>query len=160
MSSAVGTPKDGQLVIFLLAGQRYGVALERVERVVRMVALAPFPKAPPIVSGVVNFQGRLVPVVNVRRRFRLPERAPTPADQMMILRTDRRWIGFVVDAVESVLAAKASEVVESETLVPGLEYVRGIVRLPDGLIFVHDIDAFLSLEEDAQLADALGGRPA
>lgn len=154
MSSAA-TTTDVTLVVFLLEGQRYAVALDRVERVLHMVAPAAFPKAPDIVSGVIDFHGRLVPVVNIRRRFRLRERAPKPSDQLLIVRTVHRWLALAVDAVESVLTVPPSVVADADKLVPGLDYVRGIVQLPEGIIFVHDVDAFLSLEEDVELAEAL-----
>lgn len=143
-----GTP----LVVFLLDGQRYGLDVERVERVLPQVALAPFPKAPAIVSGVFDLHGRLVPVVNVRRRFRLPERAPGVADQLLVVRSAQRRLALAVDAVEPVIHATPGELTAPDAVVPGLEFVRGIARLPTlGIIFVHDLDRFLSLDEEAQL---------
>jgi len=79
-----------QLVVFTLDDRRYGLALSAVERAVRMVDVTPLPQAPQIVLGVVNVQGRVVPVVNLRRRFRLPERDFALADQLLIARTARR----------------------------------------------------------------------
>jgi purine-binding chemotaxis protein CheW len=147
------------LVVFRLEGQRYGLDLERVERVLPQVALAPFPKAPAIVSGVFDLHGRLVPVVNVRRRFRLPERAPGVADQLLVVRSARRRLALAVDAVEPVVQVAAGELTAPEAVVPGLEFVRGIARLPAlGIVFVHDLDRFLSLDEEAQLAES--GLPA
>lgn len=144
-----GTP----LVVFRLDGHRYGLDLERVERVLPQVALAPFPKAPPIVSGVFDLHGGLVPVVNVRRRFGLPERTPGVADQLLIVRSARRQLALAVDAVEPVIHVAAGELTSPEAVVPGLEFVRGIARVPAlGIIFVHDLDRFLSLDEESQLA--------
>ena len=60
-----------QLVGFDLAGQHYGVNLAAVERIVHVVEVAPLPQAPSIVLGVINFSGRIIPVVDLRRRFRL-----------------------------------------------------------------------------------------
>jgi purine-binding chemotaxis protein CheW len=150
------TDRERQLVVFSLEGNRYAVELDRVDRVAPMVALAPFPKAPGIVSGVFDFRGRLVPAVNVRRRFRLPERAPRISDQLLLVRTRRHPLALIVDAVEPVVAVQRSEVAAAEDVVPGLEFVRGIVRLPaHGIVFIHDLDTFLSLEEEARLAGAL-----
>ena len=66
--------KSNQLVVFALDDQRYALHLSAVDRVVPMVRVTPLPKAPDIVIGVVNVQGRVIPVINMRRRFRLPER--------------------------------------------------------------------------------------
>ena len=76
-----------RLVVFTLDDQRYGLPLSAVERVVPMVDITPLPKAPDIVLGVVDVQGRVIPVVNLRRRLRLPERDIALTDQLVIART-------------------------------------------------------------------------
>lgn len=139
--------------MFLLDGQRYAVDLKRVERVVPMVELARFPRAPQIVLGVFNLHGDLIPVVSPRRRFSLPDRPPTVDDHLLVLRTARRRLAFMVDRVEHVLSIEMEAITRPEEMLPGLAYVRGVVRLEKaGVIFLHDLDTFLSLDEDAQLA--------
>lgn len=158
MSPAASTTPALQLVVFRLEDQRFGVELGRVERVLPMVAVEPFPRAPEIVTGVFAFHGQLVPVMDIRRRFRLPARAPRAADQLLVVRTARRRVALPVDSVEAVLAIEAAEVTAADELVPGLDYVRGVARVPEhGIVFVHDLDAFLSLDEAARLAAALAG---
>ena len=155
MNAAADTA-DARLVVFLLEDQRFGLSLDRIDRVLPMVAIRPFPKAPPIVTGVFVLHGDLVPVVNPRRRLRLPDRRVRTSDQLLVVRTRRRRLALVVDAVENVLEVPAAAITASDALVPGLEFVRGIVRLPrEGIVFVQDLDEFLSLEEEAQLAAAL-----
>ena len=158
---ALTTPTTVELLIFQLDQQRYALPLARVERVLRRVAVAPFPKAPAIVSGVFELQGSLVPVVEIRQRFGLAPRAPRLSDQFLLAHARRHRVALAVEAVEPVVAVPAAEIAAPERVVPGLEYVRGIVRLPGaGVIFVHDLDALLSLEEDVQLATAMQtGRP-
>lgn len=87
------------LIIFTLDDQRYALPLPAVDRVVRMVAIIPLPNAPDIVLGVVNFQGRVIPVIDVRRRFRLPEREIALTDQLLVAHTARRPVALVADAV-------------------------------------------------------------
>jgi purine-binding chemotaxis protein CheW len=144
-----------QLVVFTLDDQRYAVQLCAVERAVRMVEITPLPRAPEIVLGVINHQGHIVPVLNVRRRFRLPERHAGAEDQLLIARTARRTVGLVVDAVSGVMDHAPRETVAPTTIVPGLEYVTGVAKLPDGMLFIHDLDGFLSLDEEETLATAV-----
>ena len=138
-------------VIFDLDRQRYALDLARVERVVPRPWLEPFPKAPGIVAGVFVLHGQLVPVLDVRARFRLPAREPRLSDQLLVVRTRRRRVALAVDRVETVTSVPAETLVSPESVVPGLEYLRGVARLSDGLVFVHDLDTFLSLEEEARL---------
>ena len=144
-----------QLVVFMLDDRRYGLPLSAVERVVRMVDVTLLPKAPQIVLGVVNVQGRVIPVVDLRRRFRLPERDFALTDQLVIARTARRPVALAADAVSGVLEYSAREAAGARDIVPGIEYVEGVVKLPDGLVLIHDLDRFLSLEEEAALGRAI-----
>ncbi|MFZ2301240.1 MAG: chemotaxis protein CheW [Gallionella sp.] len=143
------------LLVFMLDDQRYALPLPEVDRVVRMVAITPLPKAPDIVLGVVNIQGRVIPVVNMRRRFRLPEREIALTDQLVIAHTAKRPVALIADAVLDVIACPAHGLIAAAHIVPGMEYVEGAIKLEDGLTLIHDLDKFLSLEEEKSLDRAL-----
>ncbi|HLA33500.1 MAG TPA: chemotaxis protein CheW [Rhodocyclaceae bacterium] len=141
------------MVIFVLDQQRFALPLDCVERAVRMVEVTPLPQAPAIVCGVVNVQGRIVPVINLRRRFGLAERKTVLSDQLLIARSTRRTLAMSVDAVSGV--AECSDCVAGAAIVPGIGYVKGIVKLADGLVLIHDLDTFLALDEAQSLEQAL-----
>jgi purine-binding chemotaxis protein CheW len=144
-----------QLVVFTLDEQRYALQLAAVERVVRMVEVTPLPKAPPIVLGVINVQGRIIPVVEMRSRFRRPARDIRPSDHLLIARTARRTVALALDAVTGIVEGSAPAVMTAEEILPGLEYVTGVMKLEDGLILIHDLETLLSLEEEQALDAAL-----
>ena len=121
-----------------------------------MVEITPLPKAPEIVLGAINLAGRIVPVLNIRKRFHLHERKPGLGDQLLIARTPGRTVALAVDAVDSVIQHSPDEVVAPPTIVPGLEYLAGVAKLADGMLFIHDLARFLSLEEEQALATAIG----
>lgn len=158
MSGVDAMVAETQLVVFGLDDRGYAVDLGRVERVVPRPEIAPFPRAPDIVSGVFVLHGEMIPVVNVRARFRLPEVPARLSDLLLVVRTPRRRVALIVDRVEGVKPVRAEDMVAPETIVPGLEYVRGVVHLEKGIVFVHDLDAFLSLDEEAQLDAAWEAR--
>lgn len=143
------------LLVLALGEGRYALPLRAVDRVVRMAAITPLPKAPDAVLGVINLQGRVIPVINMRRRFRLPEREIALTDQLVVAHTARRPVALVADAVLDVIACPPQSLVAAEDVVPGIEYVEGVVKLEDGLILIHDLDRFLSLEEEDILDRAL-----
>ena len=144
-----------QLVVFTLDENRYALYLPAVERVVRMVEITPLPKAPGIVLGVVNLQGRVIPVINMRRRFNLVDRELELGDQLVIARTPQRTVAFAAESVSGVIECPKQKVIEAENILPGMEYVEGVVKLEDGMILIHDLDTFLSLEEAEMLDNAL-----
>jgi purine-binding chemotaxis protein CheW len=143
------------LVVFTLDEQRYALPLAAVERGIRVVEIVSLPKAPEIVLGIINAQGRVIPVVNIRKRFRLPEREIHLSDQCIIAHTARRTVAFVVDEVSGVLEPADQAVAAVEQILPKLVYVVGVVKLADGMVLIHDLDSFLSLEEEQTLEEAM-----
>lgn len=143
------------LLCFSLDDRRYAIALTAVERVIRAVAITPLPKAPEVVMGVINVHGRIVPAINLRKRFQLPERSLALSDHMVIAHTSKRSLVLTADAVEGVVECAAEARTAAGEVVPGLEYVDGIVRTDDGLILIHHLDRFLALDESALLDEAL-----
>jgi len=144
-----------QLVVFTLDEQRYGLRLSAVERVVRAVEVTPLPSAPEIVLGVINLAGRVVPVMNVRQRFGLPEKESDLSDQFIIARTAMRIVALLVDSVSALVEASAEDVVHAAKILPQMDYVDGVAKLEDGMILIHDIDKFLSLEEARMLDEVM-----
>jgi len=143
------------LVSFALDGRRYALYLSVVERVIRIVEITPLPRAPDIVTGVINVQGRVIPVVDIRKRFGLPLREITLTDQLIIARASKRPVAMVVDTVHDVIEYHESMLVPAEEIVPETRYIDGVVKLKDGMVLIHDLDKFLSLEERRSLGRAM-----
>jgi len=91
-----------KIVLFSLDEPRYALYLSAVERVVRAVEITPLPKAPNIVLGIINFQGKIIPVIDIRQRFHLRRREINLEDQFIIARTSKRLVVLVVDSVTGV----------------------------------------------------------
>jgi purine-binding chemotaxis protein CheW len=144
-----------QLVVFGLGAQRYALPLAFVERFVRAVEATRLPSAPVIVLGAINVAGRVLPVLNLRRRFGLPEREIDPADLFLIAYTARRAVVLVVDEALGMVECLASEIIQPTQIAPGLEHLQGVVRLDDGLVLIQDLENFLSLDESRALDEAM-----
>ena len=149
--------RSNHLVSMTLEEQRYALPLSQVERVIRALEITPLPKAPEIVMGVINIRGKIIPVVNVRRRFHLPERRISLGDQIIITHTSRRQVALMVDEVNGVIEIPESSVIDSRTILPHMEYVEGVAKLKNGMLLIHNLDRFLSLEEESSLTKALAG---
>ena len=147
-----------QLVPFLLDDHRYALHLGVVERVIPAVEITPLPKAPEIVLGLINIRGKIIPTLNIRRRFQLPERETELTDHFIIANTSKRTVALPADSVGGVIQIFEGEITEAMDILPGLEYVEGVVRLKEGLLLIHDLERFLSLEEETILDEALSDR--
>ena len=148
-----------QLVVFWLDDLRYALPLTMVERTVRVVDITPLPGAPGVVRGVINVQGRIVPVFETRRRFALPERDVRLEDHLLIARTAARTVALLVDAVEGLFQCGDCDATPADRVWPGIGPVAGVVKRSDGLILIHDLDAFLSADERGALEQALSAEP-
>jgi purine-binding chemotaxis protein CheW len=144
------------VVIFEVAAQRFGLPLDRVQSAVRIVEITPLPCAPAVVTGVINVRGSVIPVVDMRRRFRLPQRASLLTDQLLIVDTPVRRLALWVDAVRDMAEYGEQDFIAADAIVPGMEYLRGIVRLADGLVLIQDLEQLLTLAEEQALAEAIG----
>ena len=147
---------SNQLVVFTLDDQRYALHLSAVERVVSAVAITPLPKVPDIILGVVNVHGRIVPVADIRRRFGLPAREMSLRDQFVIAHTVRRPVILVVDRVEGIVTYSPADVIRADSILSPIRHIEGVLKLKDGMALIHDLDGFLSLEEERSLDEAMG----
>src|SRR3989338_6535865 len=144
-----------RLVVFDIEGARYVLPLSAVEGILPMPAIAALPKAPPIALGAISLGGKVIPVLDLRRRLGFPPREFSLAARLMVASTRHRRLALPVDDVRGVQEVAQSSVTSPGALLPGLRHLAGIVAMPDGLLYIHDPEAFLSLEEEARLDAAL-----
>lgn len=144
-----------ELVEFKLDAQRYAIPLAAVVQVIPMVALTRLPKAPAIVLGAFNLRGLVLPVLDIRQRFRLPARQPSVRDHLLVATTRSRAVALIVDEVLGATSVSPEKITAPEAVSPQLGFLGGVAQLADELVLIHDLDTFLSLEEGAAIDSAL-----
>jgi purine-binding chemotaxis protein CheW len=154
------TPKaDGSkmpLLVFSLEGQLYALGLENVRRVIRSVAITPLPAMPAIMLGIIDLGGAVVPVMDIRGRFKHPARAIRLSDRFIIALSGKRSVALPVDGTHGTIEASRENFAAADAILPGLGLVEGAMKTDDGLILIHDLARLLSLEEAAAIDSALG----
>ena len=149
-----------QVATFKLGAEEYAVNVAQVQEIVRLSTLTRVPHAPPYVEGVVNLRGRIVPVVDLARRFELPPRERTKATRVIIAAVGGRTVGMLVDAVTEVLRLP-DEAVDAapQLLQDGIraEFVTGIGKLDGRLLIMLDLARVLSGEETLALDEMAAG---
>jgi purine-binding chemotaxis protein CheW len=147
----------GRILVFTINDQKYAFQLTAVERIVRAVEVTPLPEAPAIVIGVINVHGRVLPVVDLRRRFRLAERAIDPDDQFIIAQSSTIAVALPVDATLGVVEDAAEERSAAAAILPDVNYVDYVLSHDAEMIFVLDVDTVMTDDEERALADSLQG---
>jgi len=144
-----------RLVNFNLDDQKYALFLSAVIRIIRVVEITSLPKAPEIVLGVINMHGLIIPVFDIRKRFRLPQREIQLDHQLIIGSTSSRTVALLVDSVRDVIDISEKKIIAGEKILPGMEYVEGVMKMEDGMILIHDLERFLSFQEEKALHEAI-----
>ncbi|WP_020410031.1 chemotaxis protein CheW [Hahella ganghwensis] len=147
--------KDVQLLRFSLDKQSYAIELDCIRKVLRTVAISPFPQAPSVICGMINVHGLILPVVDLRPKFGLPARSPQMEDRLIWANANGLDLALVVDQVSDVISIPFTTPVDSSALISSPSLLKGIVPLPDGVLLIHDLKALLDQEEQKELADAM-----
>lgn len=121
-----------------------------------MVEITPLPGEPEFVRGVINVQGEIMPVIDLRKRFGLAPRPVRLGDQLIITRFSSKYFALMADAAEEVRECEGRELTEAADILPGLPFLTGVAKLPDGMILIHDPAKLLSLAEHQALDEAVG----
>jgi purine-binding chemotaxis protein CheW len=142
-----------RILVFAAGGLRFGLPLADVREVVRSVAVDSLPGAPAVVSGAIDVRGEIAPVVDIRVRFGAEAVPVSATERFIICRTPQRLVALRADSTEWI--SEVRHIQEPEAVAAGLEHIRGIARLEDGLVLLYDLGTFLSDAESAALAEAL-----
>ena len=135
-------------VLFDLAGTAYAVPSAAVQRIEMVEHVTPVPNAPAYVDGVVFSRGRVVPAVNLRRRFGFDRAAYDPATRLIVVAHADRAVGLIVDAAREFVAIPADAIQPPpETLVgTSGRYLGGIATVGDRVILILDVPEVLGAD--------------
>lgn len=143
------------LLGFSLGGERYALELNDVHRVLRAVEISPLPASPSIIMGVVNVAGQVLPVVDLRARLGLPEKPLAIEDRLLWVNAAGYDLLIPVDTVETVQGFSREAILQATEIPEPAPLLKGIVRLPDGVMLIQDLTALLGLSEREALEYAL-----
>jgi purine-binding chemotaxis protein CheW len=148
--------EERQLVVFQLGAELYGVEIARVHEIIRLQTITRVPRAPSFVEGVINLRGKVIPVVDLRRRFGLVAAEHTRRTRIVVVEIGDQVVGMIVDGVSEVLRVPASVVEPPSPVVAGIdsEYLHGIAKLSERLVILLDLDRVLAREEHRALEAA------
>jgi len=148
-----------QLVSFNLGDEEYGVDILRVQEINRMVHITRVPKAPEFVEGVINLRGKVIPIVDLRKRFGLQAKPHDKNTRIIVVDIDGRTVGLIVDGVSEVLRFSMDTIEPPPPMVTGVdaEYIWGVGKLEDRLLILLDLSKVLAKVEKEYLgrSDAL-----
>jgi purine-binding chemotaxis protein CheW len=141
-----------QLVVFDLASEHYGFDIADVREIMRMQNITKVPGAMSYVEGVINLRGKVLPVLDLRKRLGLTVSEQTEESRIVIIDVAEGEVGVIVDAVTEVLRVRNSAIDTPSSMVMqgNADYLRGIAKLADRLIILLDLSKLLSSKADVE----------
>ncbi|KAA3615447.1 MAG: chemotaxis protein CheW [Calditrichaeota bacterium] len=143
-----------QLVSFKLGNEEFGIDILAVQEIIRMIEITRVPNSPNFVEGVINLRGKVLPVVNLRKRLGLPVKEYDKSTRIVVVDLERKTVGFIVDSVSEVLRI-SSVVTEPPPQMVGRvdsEYITAVGKLEDRLVILLDLNRILTNKEIAALS--------
>jgi len=144
---------ENQLVVFMLAKEHYGVRIAVVESIIKLQPITAVPCSPAFVEGVTNLRGRVLPVIDLRKRFGLPAEESTRDTRIVVVEMSGTLVGMIVDAVSEVLRVPAESIESPSPIMTTVDsaFITGIAKVGERLIILLDLEKVLSPEEKADL---------
>lgn len=143
-----------QLVSFKLGDEEFGVDILAVQEIIRMLDITRVPNAPSFVEGVINLRGKVLPVVNLRKRLGLNVKDYDKSTRIVVVELAEKTVGFIVDSVSEVLRI-SSIVTEPPPQMVGridAEFITAVGKLEDRLVILLDLSRVLTNKEKEMLA--------
>jgi purine-binding chemotaxis protein CheW len=146
---------EKKIIVFSLGHEEYGVEVEKVKTIERMQKLTRVPKTPVFIKGVINLRGVVIPVIDLRSRFGLPEKEYTDNSRMIIVSTGDIEVGMIVDSANDVTDIDTDAVENPPEIVGGIraKYLDGIAKIGDRLLVLLNLEQVLNKQELLQLEE-------
>ena len=148
MENAQAIQNELQLVIFSLAKEEYGLPINKVHEINRLVPITKLPQAPPFMEGVINLRGRIIPVVDLRKHFGLEVTPHNDDTRIIIVEVNGQTVGMIVDAVTEVVHLPLNNIEPPPaSFLLDAQYIQGVGKLDNRLLILLEMDQILTNQE-------------
>ena len=139
-----------QLISFSVGKEEYGIPILEVQEIVRMPKITHLPQTQEFIKGIINLRGNLIPIIDLRERFKMALENYNEMTRVIVVRTVNKQVGIIVDAVSQVLEVNEADMEEAPDIINGLskEYIQGIVKFNDSMIIQLDVGKILSTNDE------------
>lgn len=151
---ASGNDELLQLVSFNIGSEEFGVDILKVQEINRMVEITRVPQAPHYVEGVINLRGKVIPIVDLRKRFNLDVKEYDKNTRIVVVDIGGNIMGMVVDSVSEVLRLPSNTIEPPPEIAAGVnsEYIKGVAKLEDRLLIFLDLSKVIDVDQMTAIA--------
>jgi len=144
---------ETQIVIFQLNHEYFGVNIASVESIIKMLPITAIPHAPDFIKGIINLRGKILPVVDLHKRFSLPVIEENRDGRIVVAAIDEKEVGMMVDGVSEVLTINDEDVEPAPCMVTSIDssFIVGIAKIDKQLVMLLDLDKVFSSQEKSEV---------
>ncbi|AIY85764.1 MULTISPECIES: chemotaxis protein CheW [unclassified Thermotoga] len=144
-----------KVVTFKLGNQVFGVDIMKVESIVEVEKIVPVPETAEYIEGVMNLRGKIIPVVNLRKKFKMPDMEDKKRAKIIVSMVKDTLIGFLVDDVSEVLTLTESDIEQPPQNLSGKgkNYILGLAKVRDDIVIILNIEEVLTSEELVEISN-------
>jgi len=140
-----------KILVFTLMKQNYAIDIFSVEKCIQAVEIMPVPENIATLLGVINFHGRVIPVLDIRKKLGLPFVEINIDNYIVIVNISGRLISFIADTIVGVIEFRYAETVPSADILPLMHNIDGILKINGDMILIHDLEKALSFEAKQEI---------
>ena len=139
---------EGQFLTFTLNSEEYGIEILKVREIIGVMDITTVPQTPEFMKGVINLRGTVIPVVDLRLKFSMPEEEYTQETCVIVVEANNSQVGIIVDSVSEVLNIQNGEIEETPSFGQGIDtdFIMGLGKVKEGIIILLNIEQILSSE--------------
>lgn len=158
-NAEISAEEERQFVTFIIGEELYGVDVTSVQEIIGMTQITHMPNSVPFMKGVINLRGSVVPVIDMRMKFRMKEKEYDAFTVIIIVEVRERLVGMIVDSVSDVVKVPLNSIQDTPHFTSKIQtdFIAGIGQIENNLIIMLDVDAVMTSDE---LAAVAGGESA
>ncbi len=138
-----------QIVCFKIGKEEYGIEILRVQEIFKLAKITKLPKSADYIMGVIDLRGRVIPIIDLSKRFGIQESAQSEGKRAIVVDIKNKKVALAIDTVSHVIKVDAKDIEQAPPIVKGISgrYIVGIAKLKDGFVIILDIDQIFSGDE-------------
>lgn len=149
--------EEKKVVIFKIGDEDYATGIGEVERIIDFEKVTKIPEAPEYLKGVINNQGRIIPIIDLRRRFGLSDSNVGADSSIIIAREDKGNVGLIVDAVSEITDVTDNMMSQPPDVVSGIikKYIKKIIKMDNRVILYLNLEEILDFNEKKEIEEII-----
>lgn len=144
---------EKQYVVFKLNKEEYGIDIMNVREISPFIESVKVPNTPDFIEGIINYRDKVIPIINLKKRFNLEDKGVTEDTRIVIINLNEKQIGFIVDEASQTLRLNDKDIDPAPDIVAGVDrkYITGVGKLDNRLLILIDLEKVLSDEEREEI---------